>query len=137
MPKAKEVRTVPIGEWGKDHWSMLGYIESCCVDSRGVLDLRRVRCNPRRHPHLALAQHVTKPGSYPYPTRLADGAEEPEHDDWHCFYDIEAAGLLRDIGTGIRPVAKLTMLGEAIAAQLRRHKASGGSFKSFRATQAA
>lgn len=126
------MRNVPINEWGRDHWSMLAYVESRCVDNKGVLDLKHVRCNQRRHPGLALPQHVrgTVDGVYQYSTRLRGGAE-PEHDDWDCFYDLEAAKLVEDIGTGANPMAKLTTLGKQLAAQIRRHKANGGNFASF------
>jgi hypothetical protein len=128
MGKSK-VRLVPMTEWGKDHWSLLAYVETCCVDAKGVIDHRRMRCNVERHPGLALSQH--KPSApYHYPTKLRDGVE-PEHDDWDCFYDLEAAGLIEDVGTGINPVAKMTTTGLGLVAALRAHKANGGQFSDF------
>lgn len=128
----EEPRTVPMAEWGKDHWSMLGYVECVCVDLKGVVDRARVRCNPKRHPGLALSQHSQKPDEpYKYASRLTNGTE-PEHDDWDCFYDLEAEGLIRDVGTGIAPRAVMTPRGSAIAHQLREHKAKGGMFATFK-----
>ena len=132
------MRTVPMVEWGKDHWSLLAYVETCCVDTKGVLDHDRMRTNVLRHPGLvgprvamifnALVGSGTKP--YRYPTRLRNGTE-PEHDDWDCFYDLEAAGLIEDDGTGIHPVARMTPSGTQLAAEIRKHKSSGGSLFTF------
>lgn len=60
---------VHMKDWGKDHWSLLGYVESCCADpgsdkliplkvgAEGLrecqcaqLNLVRMRINERRHP---------------------------------------------------------------------------------------
>lgn len=120
-----------MAEWGRDHWSMLAYVETCCVDWKGVIDPVRVRCNPRRHPGLARPQHKQTAGPYDHPTRIRDAKAEPEHDDWDCFYDFEAEGLIEDVGTGIHPVAKLTPLGLRITAELRAHKASGKMYAQF------
>lgn len=126
------MRNVPIAEWGKDHFSMLGYVECVCVDRNGQIDQTRVRCNPERHPGLALEQH-RRGGeeAYKYPSRLRGGKTEPGHDDWDCFYDLEEEGLIRDVGTGVQPRAVMTKRGLAIAAQLREHKAKGGMFAGF------
>lgn len=129
---SNDVRHVPMAEWGKDHWSMLGYVECVCVDLRGVLDRTRVRCNPKRHPGLALGQHRQDPDQpYMYPSRLAGSVREAEHDDWDCFYDLEHEGLVHDTGTGIAPRAVMTPRGTALAQQLREHKAKGGMFANF------
>lgn len=150
------MRTIPMNKWGKDHWTTFAYVETCCVDRRGVIDFQRMRCNPILHPGFALPQHqpkfrcsrcenvstndsvncskyhgtLTMRSAYPYPTRLKKGTA-PEHDDWDCFYDFEAAKLIEDIGTGINPIARLTALGKQIAAQLRQHKADGKQFAEF------
>lgn len=132
VPKIMDdVRIVPLCEWGKDHWSLLGYIETRCVDHGGILDHQHLRCNPRRHPGLALPQHVQEGDTYEHPSRIRGGALVPGHDDWDCFYDIEAGGLILDIGTGIYPRAKLTEAGLALCAKLRAHKAAGGMFATF------
>lgn len=59
--------------FGKDHWSLLAYVETCCVDGQdgiGTLDRRRLRCNENNHPLLKGAYSPT--GWQPsYSTRLA------------------------------------------------------------------
>lgn len=131
----RDIRTVPMALWGKDHWATLAYVETLCVDHQGVLDPRRMRCNPRRHPHFNVNPSFgpdRADGSYKYPTMLKGGGIEPEHDDWDCFYDLETTGLIEDVGTGIHPVARLTVAGHKMAANLRMWKASGGSFATFK-----
>lgn len=142
MPKPKSspkpVKHVPLEKWGKDHWSTLAFIEYVCVEFKGCIDStrrRNMRCNERRHPGLA---HTTgwKPD---YGSRLKGFFEDkenkalqlPEHDDWDCAEDIEAAGLLEDHGSGINPIWKLTPKGLEMSARLRAHKANGGNFSSF------
>ena len=53
----------------------------------------------------------------------------PLHDD--CVSDFEWVGLLENKGTGMNPVFVLTPLGQALAAELRRHKQNGGTFADF------
>lgn len=135
-----EPRQVPVEEWGKDHWSLFGYIETRCVDFKGTMDQRHLRCNPRRHPGLARIQSEIEAkipdGPYPYPTRLREGLSVvEEHDDWDCFYDIEAAGLIEDKGTGINPLAVMTEAGRAMAGKLRAWKTKGGMFATFAPTR--
>lgn len=130
------VRTIPMAEFGKDHWSVLAYVETRCVDHSGVVDLIRMRCNSRRHPGLNARRSEVldqnDDGTYKYPSILAGGKTEPEHDDWDCFYDLEAAGLIEDIGSGINPVARMRDAGRKMVALIRTWKASGGSFATFK-----
>jgi hypothetical protein len=66
-----EERHVPIEEWGKDHWSLLGYIECRCVDHQGVPDHSHMRTNAGRHPGLVGAECRGLPPWEPsYGTRL-------------------------------------------------------------------
>jgi len=136
-----EPEFVPIASWGKDHFSMLAYIECRCVDHRGVVDQRHMRADPKVHPHRVDARsqaqgHVPGTGAASqkrkkYPTKLKDGLEKHNHDDWSCLEDMEAGGLLEWNGTGMNPVFKLTTLGKIIAASLRSHKMEGGVFANF------
>lgn len=133
--------TVPIEQFGKDHWSLLAYIETVCVDNKGVPDLTRMRCNPQRHPGLVIhGTHGHAEWCDTYSTRLFGffDAEDktrfilPDHDDHDCMNDFEAAGLVENIGTGINPVYKLTVYGLTVSGWLRQHKAQGGGFASFK-----
>jgi hypothetical protein len=134
-PSKEEPRLVPVAEWGKDHWSLLAYVESCCVNHH-QLDRDHMRTNPLRHPGLvgpriALYLHSKSDSDhFEYPTRLRKGIV-PEHDDWDCLYDAEKAGLLEDKGTGIAPIPVLTDEGHRLTAALRRHKQNGGTFATF------
>lgn len=118
--------TVPIGEFGKDHWSTFGYLESRCVDCGGVVAIEKMRCDADRHPGLAHMGCDKK-----YPTILRGGRELSDHDDWDCVDDLEAAGLLVQVGTGVNPRVRLTGYGWNIAGCLREHKAGGRAFAEF------
>jgi len=120
-----------------------------------------MRCEAQRHPLLLSSRmsHVANNG--PYPTRLRDGVELQDHDDWDCLADCVAAGLLEmqglpegylDVEPGKRgkiypqlkrrknslgyewdghPKVRLTEEGIQAAAALRAHKANGGQFSDF------
>ena len=120
--------TVEVEKFGKDHWSTLAYVECCAVDDKGALDNRHMRCDADRHPGLVnpMLDSVQK-----YPTILAGGEELPDHDDWDCLDDLEAAGFIEQRGTGIHPVIKMTEAGNKVAASLRHHKSQGGNFSGF------
>jgi hypothetical protein len=130
------MKPIPLSDWGRDHYSLLGYIECRCTDDKGVPDREHLRCNPARHPGLVnRASHLWKDG---YSTRLKDHSYETpnqrrDHDDWDCADDLAAAGLIEIKGTGINPVWKLTDLGQRISARLRAHKMDGGTFSTFHA----
>lgn len=120
--------------WGKDHWSTLAYLETVCVDQRGQIQNPQMRCNPRLHRTFAHSADGSQ-----YPTRLKDG-ELPNHDDWSCLEDAVAFGLLKaewqtypesPIFGGSKARVELTPLGSLVTAELRRHKAAGGSFADF------
>jgi len=126
------MRTVPIAKFGKDHWSTFAYIETRCVDNQGTVELIRMRCNPKRHPGLAGASAMGESRKWEpsYGTRLKEGVAAG-HDDHDCADDLEAAGLLENIGTGINPAFRLTAEGWVAISLLRQHKAAGGMFATF------
>jgi hypothetical protein len=118
-----EARRIPPEEFGRDHHSTLLYIETRCVDSDGAPKREQMRCHPDRHPHYQTRMQVLMGWKDEYQTRLANGAREPNHDDWDCLEDLEAAGLLISVGTGFNPQYKLTDAGWAEAGRLRRARA--------------
>jgi hypothetical protein len=87
---------VKVSEWGKDHWSTFGYAYLCAVDYKGKLDPTKMR------------RDGTK-----YPTRLR-GREVVGHNDFDCIEDMEAEGLLENIGTGVNPRVKITDKGHRL-----------------------
>jgi hypothetical protein len=138
---------IPVEKFGKDHWSLLAYVETLCVDGKsgvGTIDGRKMRCNGNIHP--MQMQNFNTSWKMNYGTRLKGFFESPfksdcakaieageqvlDHDDWHCLDDLEAAGLVE-----ILPVAngfiKMTDKGNKIAARLRKHKSKGGMFANF------
>lgn len=114
---------VPVEKFGRDHWSTLLYVETRCVDAGGVIDEKmRMRCDPDRHPEHATLNAIVL-NDRKYPTRLADGTNLDDHDDWDCLDDMAAAGWLIVGGTTQRPVITLTDEGWRKAAERRRHVA--------------
>jgi len=127
---------VPVELWGKDHWSTLAYIETCCVDGKGKVVNDRMRTDQDRHPALvghrvAMLSTSSLYDDTTYPTRLKGEQSLEDHDDWDCATDMEAAGLLKWEGTGMHPIFVLTEMGIQLCAQLRKHKATGGYFANF------
>ncbi len=116
---------VPMADWGKDHWSVLAYVETCAVEQQ-TLDRRRLRINPKRHPLLA---HISW-DNRDYPTMLGRGATLGNHDDWDCIEDLEEAGLV-NILSAVNTAVTMTELGTEIAHALRRHKLAGHNFAEF------
>ena len=125
--------SIPIDQWGRDHWSAFAYIEAICVE-RGycVPDRRKIQTNHNRHPHLAYYHDKELDGAQ-YGIRLKGGVTlpGPDYDEWDCLDDMEEAGLMVDVGTGINPAYRMTEKGCDVAAQLRKHKAMGGQYAGF------
>lgn len=116
---------VSIEKFGLDHWSTLLYVECRCVDHDGKPRLENMRCDRSRHPMFGDGRGAC------LPTRLAGGEELFEHDDWDCVDDLEKAGIVLNVGTGVNPRWKLTDLGWEIAGRLRRNRAEGKSDGEF------
>lgn len=141
----RERRQFRMCDFGRDHWSLLAYIETCCVDSAhggiGTIDKRRVRCNEERHPLSAINASMGVKWQPSYGTRLAgyflEGDQRdpsrqiPDHDDWDCMDDLEAAGLIEVISEAIGSV-RLTDHGIQVSGLLRAWKARGGHYYQFR-----
>ncbi len=140
--------------FAKDHWSLLAYVETLCVDGKdgmGRIDKTRMRANPERHPLQALNEFAA-PWKSAYSTRLAGytgfaqrddvaaataaGVMAEGHDDWDCLDDLQAAGLV-EIFSLSNGFVKLTKRGMQVVHQLREHKAQGGTFWNFQEPAAA
>lgn len=68
---------VPVEKFGKDHWSTFAYIETRCVDYKGVPDRDHMRCDVDRHP--GLVNRGSGGSNQKYPTILK-GARLENHD---------------------------------------------------------
>lgn len=118
--------SVPLEQFGRDHWSTFAYVECRAVDNEGTIAKHHMRCDPLRHP-----EHAHINWSEDIPTRLLGGVPLPQHDDWDCIEDLEAANLLTVTGTPRSPLVTLTEFGQHVASQLRAFLASGGSYSTF------
>jgi hypothetical protein len=138
-----EQQAISESRFGKDHWSMLAYAQSCCVNGKegfGTLDNRKMRANEKTHPLLAVNQNSLPLSSGWQPswgTRLHGFFEErdaalqlPDHDDWDCLDDLEAAGYL-EIVSMVNGFVHMTELGNKVCGLLLAFKANGGQFAQF------
>lgn len=140
MSKTEQDETIAVRreDWGKDHFSTLVYIETRCVDYKGVPFLDHLRCNPARHQrHGGRAARLVGTSArrdepWKYGSVIRGGVRIPEHDDWDVLDDLVNAGLLEWNGTGENPVFKMTESGWALVQAIRKHKAAGGQFSDFR-----
>lgn len=137
---------ITIEQFGKDHWSLLAYVETLCVDATdqiGRIQRNRMRCNPDTHPLLSAGiKWDTK-----YSSRLQgasgfnlsnefDKAVEvgvviPGHDDWDCLDDLAKNGMV-DILSLANCSIKMTGKGMKYSGKLREHKVSGGMYGNFK-----
>jgi len=140
------MKTVPVAKFGKDHWSLLGYLETCCVDGShedgcGEVVHDRMRTNTNRNPPVGRLRHgagwkdeySTRLKSFPWGSK--DEKEKARHrvaghDDWDCLEDLEKAGFAKLISY-VNGFIQITGAGMAMAAEIRAHKAQGGWFSNF------
>jgi len=117
--------SIDIQRWGKDHWTTFAFLCHRVVDHRGVVEIERMRCDPKVHPFLA---HRGSRMGKPSPTRLRKVGDDvetvPGHDDWSCFADMCASGFMNDVGTGVTPVVELTESGWKLWFEFQRHIAA-------------
>ena len=135
---------VPPELWGRDHWSTLAYVECKIVDGGYQVKFDANMRQKRRNYRVlfqALPFHRREMGAIrgcamqqQYGSRLSDGTYLPWHDDWDCLQDMLHVGMFEgDEGKwDVQFKLRLTKLGKLIAAQLRGHKADGGSFATFK-----
>src|SRR5208337_4015400 len=117
---------ISVGDFGRDHWSTLAYIECINVDGSGTPALERMRCNPNRHPGLAEGRRGPRTEwQTSWSSHTKAGILITGHDDFDCVNDLEKAGLITVHGTGISPVYHLTTDGWRVVGILRQHKAGG------------
>ena len=121
-------------EWGKDHWSLLAYLETCQVDAEGgtaQYHIGRLSCNNKK-PVGSGAPMARPVWDDKYSTRLKGGVmAEAGYDDFDCLNDLEDEGLLLQLSSIINGIFRLTPKGIALAGEIRVHKAGGGVFSNF------
>ena len=124
---------IPISMWGKDHWSTLLYVECRCVDNKGKLDRRQMRCDSDLHPALDANARILGSDRKKYPTLLKDKTKVLNHDDWNCIEDLQMMGFLSYAGGILGATIMLADKGWKIAGKLRRWRAEGGKIGEFEA----
>lgn len=136
---------VTVKDFGKDHWSLLAYIETRVIDFNvapnvGELDREHLSCNEKKHPML-IGYRTSGLGWNPkYGTKLKgywnkDTTVNPnrqlgDHDDWDSLQELEDAGMI-EVQSQVNGFVKLTELGYKVCAKLREHKGRGGMFANF------
>ena len=135
---------VAIDNFSPDHWSTLAYAETVMVECGFFQVGFDARMRQGRRHFRVMHEQCRKPKrpssgamgvvmDNKYSTTMRDGTVVQGHDDWHCVQDMVAAGLMTSKDDSVEPCVKLhlTDLGRDINGQLRAHKASGGSWKTF------
>ena len=133
----QQATRVAVDQFGKEHWSLLDYVQSCCKNGTkglGTLDLRKLRTNENTHPLLAVNGTRWQPT---WGTRLQGYFKENDpalrldnHDDWDCLDDLEAAGFV-EVLTMVNGGVKMTSAGNEVAGRLSTFKANGGYYANF------
>jgi len=132
-----------MSDFGKDHWSLLGYVETLCVEGTkegiGTIDYRRMRVNEKTHPLLSRAPsslswqptYGSRLKGYWKPDKTTDPLRRlDDHDDVDCLDDLADEGLV-EILSLVNGYVTLTDRGREIALRLRAHKSKGGHFATF------
>lgn len=137
----KEYKTLGVVRpslWGRDHLSTLRYLETYLTEHHNRFFAQpnpHMRTDPSTfgsevdvaHP---FSRHQLLSGASA-PTRLLNGEELKNHDDWSCLWDMGAVGALSyhpsplSRHDGRYFMVKLTHLGDQLAAELRRLRRAG------------
>jgi hypothetical protein len=121
---------IPMDKFYRDHWSLLSYLETCCVDNIGQINFDRIRVNPATHAIVAGGRMAGYRWTPDWGTSLA-GITLPQHDDIDCMEDLEAAGLIH-IHSLVNGIVQMTLDGIDIAQQLRKWKANKKQYRDFK-----
>jgi len=127
-------RPVPPEFWGRNHWNLLAYVETRCVDYKGIVTCLHMRVHIDRHKDLIKneAPIFTERAEKRLPTMLKDGVELSNHDDYDCIDDLIAAGLIKPLGRDVQfTVFSMTEQGWKAAHLLRQHRAALQEFETF------
>jgi hypothetical protein len=127
---------IPSGMFGKDHWSTFGYIAHCVVTRGGEPQRNKMRVDPSVHLHHAHEANRYFPDKR-YPTVLRGGVQVDGHDDYDCAEDLEEAGLIVDVGTGLHPCWLLTERGWRVWEEIQRAEVARVRWSQFQPSEAA
>lgn len=122
---------IPIELWGKDHWSVLAYVEARCVnttDGIGKPDPRNIQTNHHRHPFMG---NLTDGSQYSIRLKGGKTLPGPDYDEWDVLDDLEHFGLIENVGSGINRAYRMQPLGNDLVGQLRTYKTQGGDYADF------
>lgn len=141
--------TITPEQFGKDHWALLAYVETTCVDGAngfGHLDRSKMRCNEHKHPAFKSVIALASGWKLSYSSRLYGffefaerndpekaieaGLQLRDHDDWDCLEDLAAAGYVKVLSLA-NAFIRMTDEGLRVTALLRAHKANGGQYAGF------
>lgn len=140
LERARELRMhqehVAPEQWGKDHHSLIAYLETCSTDRRGKIDLTKLRINVRRAARLryessSVWRQIRGGSSAWNPehgTVLKNGEVLPQHCDCACLFDLAREGLIE-----VHDWDQVLLLpaGRRMAERIREHKANGENYQSF------
>jgi hypothetical protein len=144
-----EKTIISVSDFGKDHWSLLGYVESRIHSNNigpntGELDKIHLRINPNGDYNMIATPFrgglSERTWDSSYGTRLKgywneDGSVNPKkqvksHDDINCLDDLESAGIIEVLSL-VNLYVKLTPEGVKIASSLREWKNKGNNYAEF------
>ena len=120
-----------LADFGKDHWSLLGYIEYRCINGNkgiGTLDIKTMSSKNREGWQ---DSYGTRLSGFFLPNKQTNEERRlKNHDDMDCLEDLENLELIEIISL-VNLFIKLTDKGIKILAQLGAHKSKGGYFSNF------
>lgn len=137
---------IPMSYWSRDHWTTLSYIETVMVDFAGFQVGADARMKSNRRNFRVMSQECPKPkrasnGSAQamvmdpsYATKLNDGQQVPNHDDWACVQDMAAEGLFVQLPDDVQPgtILRFSEKGHKVANAFREFRRDGGKSGDFR-----
>jgi hypothetical protein len=116
-------------EFGKQHWSLLAYIETQVVDRSFPIDHRRMSCNEKK-------RGISNGAPFGWDNKYSTENNKGEqlilgHDDIDCFEELESEGYIKNQGTLLNMYPSITDKGWKACAELRKFKGNGGNYIDF------
>lgn len=122
--------SIPMENWGKDHWSLLAFFETQVVKNINLIDTRRMRINDKKR-QFGNGNGFSWQDSWG--TRQKDGnIPDGSHDDIDVMEELQKEGFCKNEFTNLNPLVTLTKKGWETCAKIREHKGNGGVFNNFK-----